>query len=130
MLLLLSLWLSFYGGFLLRNGADRLVVTVYPHSGPTVFALSMGLASALAALGSARSLGRCAKLMLPPVLGMLLFLLLFAVSSADARDLLPVTVYDLPGITRAALRVLDVLSLGLFLPVGSDRRRGQAAAPL
>ena len=30
LLLLLSLWLCFYGGFLLRSGADRLVVTVYP----------------------------------------------------------------------------------------------------
>ena len=117
LLLLLSLWLCFYGGFLLRSGADRLVVTVYPHSGPAVFAVSMGLACALAALGSARSLGRCAKLMLVPVLGMLLFLLLFAAKSVDTRDLLPVTVYDLPGITRAALPVLDVLSLGLFLPL-------------
>ena len=53
LLLLLSLWLCFYGGFLLRSGADRLVVTVYPHSGPTVFALSMGLACALAALMAA-----------------------------------------------------------------------------
>ena len=116
-LLLLSLWLCFYGGFLLRSGADRLVVTVYPHSGPRVFILSMGLVCGLAALGSARSLGRCAGLMLPPVLGILLFLLLFSVKSVDLRDLLPVTVYDLPGVTQAALPVLDVLSLGLFLPL-------------
>ena len=116
-LLLLALWFCFYAGFLLRSGADRLVVTIYPHSSAAVFAVSMGLLCGFAALGSARSLGRCAKLMLPLVLGILLFILLFAFKSIDRRDLLPVTLYDLPGVTQAALPVMDVLSLGLFLPL-------------
>ena len=45
-------WLLFYGGFVLRSGADRLVVTVYPQSAPAVFTLSMGFCCLIAALGS------------------------------------------------------------------------------
>ena len=117
LLIIFALWFCFYGGFLLRSSADRLVVTIYPHSGSAVFVVSMGLLCGFAALGSARSLGRCAKLMLPLVLGILLFILFFALKGIDRRDLLPVTLYDLPGVTQAALPVMDVLSLGLFLPL-------------
>ena len=61
----LSGWLLFYGGFVLRSGADRLVVTVYPQSAPAVFTLSMGLCCLIAALGSARSLARTAAMLWP-----------------------------------------------------------------
>ena len=113
----LALWLLFYGGFVLRCMADRLVVTVYPRSAPWLFTLSMGLCCLIAALGSARSLARTAKLLIPPVFGILLLLLFVSLKGLDRHNLLPVTVYDLPGLTRGALPVLDVLGLGLFLPL-------------
>lgn len=117
LLLLLALWLLFYAGFVLRCMADRLVVTVYPQSAPALFTLSMGAVCLVAALGSARGLARTAKLLLPPVLGILLLLLLVSLKGLDRHNLLPVTVFDVPGLTRAALPVLDVLGLGLFLPL-------------
>ncbi len=112
-----ALWLLFYGGFVLRCMADRLVVTVYPRSAPWLFTLSMGLCCLIAALGSARGLARTAKLLIPPVLGVLLLLLLVSLKSVRRDNLLPVTVFDAPGVARAALPVLDVLGLGLFLPL-------------
>ena len=57
-------WLLFYAGFVLRSGADRLVLTVYPQSAPAVFTLSMGFCCLAAALGSARSLARTGALLL------------------------------------------------------------------
>ena len=110
-------WLLFYGGFILRSGADRLVVTVFPQSAPAVFTLSMGLCCLLAALGSARSLARTAALLWPLVTGILLLLLLVSLKGVDRGNLLPVTLLDLPAMTRAAVPLLDVLGLGLFLPL-------------
>lgn len=117
LLLLYALWLLFYGGFALRVMADRLVVTVYPRSAPWLFTLSMGLCCLFAALGSARGLARTAKLLLPPVFGILFLLLLVSLKGLERANLLPVTLYDLPGLTRACVPVLDVLGLGLFLPL-------------
>ena len=117
LLLTFALWLLFYGGFVLRYMADRLVVAAYPRSAPGLFTLSMGLCCLIGALGSARGLARTAKLLLPPVLGILLLLLLVSLKGLDRENLLPVTVYDLPGLTRASVPVLDVLGLGLFLPL-------------
>ena len=115
-LLFFALWFLFYGGFLLRVGADRLVVTVYPHAPPRPFVLSMGLLCLLAALGSLRSIARAGKLLRPILYGFLLMLLFAAFKGVEKENLLPVTLYDLPAVTRASLPVLDVLGLGLFLP--------------
>lgn len=114
---LLCLWLLFYAGFVLRCAANRLVVTIYPQSGSAVFVLSLGLICLLAAAGSVLRLARAAKLLLPPVLGILLLLLIVSLPGINRANLFPVTVFDLPELTRAALPVLDVLGLGLFLPL-------------
>ena len=110
-------WLLFYGGFVLRSGADRLVVTVYPQAAPAVFTLSMGLCCLVAALGSARSLARTAALLWPIVSGILLLLLLVSLKGVERGNLFPVTLLDLPALLRASVPVLDVLGLGLFLPL-------------
>ena len=115
-LALYALWLSFYGGFILRSGATRLVVGIYPQASAQPFIWSMGLLCLLAALGSARTLGRFAKVLLPLVGGILLLTLLLAFRGVERGNLLPVTIRDLPGLLRAAVPVLDVLGLGLFLP--------------
>lgn len=41
-LAVLSLWFLIYGGFVLRSGADRFIVTIYPSSGPAAFSVTMG----------------------------------------------------------------------------------------
>ena len=110
-------WFLFYGGFVLRSASDRLVVAVYPQSAPAVFTVSMGLCCLIAALGSARSLARTAALLWPPVTGILLVLLLISLKGVDRGNLLPVTLLDLPALSLASLPVLDVLGLGLFLPL-------------
>ena len=61
---LLGLWLTFYGGFLLRSGGERLLSTVY-HSGKLPFFLiaMMGL-STVFAMGRLRWAGRSASVSL------------------------------------------------------------------
>ena len=114
MLALFAAWFLLYGGFILRSGADRLITTIYPHSGPALFILVMGLICLIAALGPARSLARVAKLVLPIVLSVLAFTLFFGQVSVDWANLLPVTYHDAGPLALGALTVMDVISVVLY----------------
>ena len=113
-LLLLSAWLLLYGGFVLRSGADRYVVTIFPHSSSAVFVVTLGLLALLGALGSMRTLVRAARMVLPLMLLVLLTVLFFGLLSVDRGNLLPLTVYDTAPALKGMLPVLDVLVFGLY----------------
>lgn len=113
---LFSLWLILYCGFVLRAGADRFVVGIFPQARPAVFSVSLGLACGIAALGSFRSLVRMARMLLPLLLGTLLLLLLISLRSLDKINLLPLTAEDGLPILAGTLPVLNALALGLYLP--------------
>lgn len=113
-LLLFCVWLLLYGGFVLRSSADRYVVTIFPHSGSSVFSVTLGLLALLGALGRARTLVRAARMLLPMLLLVLLSVLVFGLLNVDKANLLPLTVYDGPGLLRGALPVLNVLVFALY----------------
>ena len=52
--LLLVLWIVFYGAFLLRSGAERLISTVYPSAGPAFFIPPILAVCTMAAAGKLR----------------------------------------------------------------------------
>ena len=112
-LLALSLWMLLYAGFILRSGAERMVTMIYPDSSPVVFSVLTGLISIIAALGSSRSLVRFAKLVQPVVLGTLGLFLLFALTSIDYKNLLPVTTGDALPVLAASLPVIDAVGVVL-----------------
>lgn len=114
-LLLFSLWLLLYAGFVLRSGADRMITTIYPLSPPAFFTVIMGLASLTAALGPVRSIARVAKLVLPAVAGVILLVLGFGLFNIDRANLLPVTVYDVPPMLLGTLPVVDVTAMVVYL---------------
>ena len=111
----IPVWLLLYAGFVLRSGADRLITTTYPLSSPPFFIISMGIVCLIAALGSARSILRAAKLVLPVVLGVLLLTLFFALFHIGKENLLPVTYHDTVPLLLGALPVVDVFSVVLYL---------------
>lgn len=115
-LLLLGLWLLLYCGFHLRAGAERYLLTVFPHSGSAPFVLTLALLALWAVLGPLRSIGRLSRMLAPPLFALLLFLLLSALPKVDAARLLPLTVYDLPQVLRGALPAGEILALGLLCP--------------
>lgn len=115
MLLLFSAWLLLYGGFVLRSGADRLITTVFPYSSPWVFALSMGLVCLFAALGPARSLFRSSKLVQPVVLGVLFFVLIFALFTVEKNALLPLVPGDTGPVFLGSLAAVDILSMVVYV---------------
>lgn len=78
-----------------------------------MFSVLTGLISIIAALGSSRSLVRFAKLVQPVVLGTLGLFLLFALTSIDYKNLLPVTTGDALPVLAASLPVIDAVGVVL-----------------
>ena len=115
LLALCGLWLSFYAGFSLRAGAERLITTVYPTGRRAVFVLTLGLPAACAAAGPARTLARMGKLVLPMLVGVIVLTLLFAVPELRTENLLPLTMHDAPTLLRGAVPTLGVALLALTL---------------
>ncbi len=113
-LVLSAAWLVLYSGFILRSGADRLIVTVYPDSSPGIFTLGLGLVCLAAALGNPRSIVRSAMLISPVLLGALLLIFAFSVSDLDSSNLLPITVDDALPVTLGSLAAVDVLVFGAY----------------
>ena len=125
MLLGFSAWLLLYGGFVLRSGAERFLVTVYPRATAPFFVVSMGLLGLLAALGPLQSLLRAARMAAPVLLAVLLLILLAALGSLDRTELLPLTESDAGALLRGAFPTLDLVAFGLaafcfFRPGGEE----------
>ena len=78
-----------------------------------MFSVLTGLISIIAALGSSRSLVRFAKLVQPVVLGTLGLFMLFALTSIDYKNLLPVTTGDALPVLAASLPVIDAVGVVL-----------------
>lgn len=114
-LLGLSLWFLLYGGFMLRSGAVRIITTIYPNSSPGFFIITMGLLGLYAALGAERTLVRSAKIIKPAVIGVLILVLSFALVSIQKDNLLPLTVFDLPGCFKGSLAALGVAAVSVYM---------------
>lgn len=112
---LCALWFLFYAAFTLRDSAQRLIVTVYPHADRRVFILPLAAAAALAATGGALRLMRTAKLILPPLLGLIALTLLFALPGLSRDELLPLGLWEAPRLLCGTLPTLDTAALVLTL---------------
>lgn len=113
-LFLFGLWFCLYGAFTLRAGSERIISTMYPDSGAALFTATMGALCLLSALDAPRTLVRAANIFLSAVLGVLFIVLLFALFSVRRENLLPVTVFDFPGILSGAASALDVAAMPLY----------------
>lgn len=112
---LCGLWLLFYAAFTLRDAAQRLIVTVYPHADRRLFALPLGLAAAIAGARDARRLVRTAKLVLPLLVGVIVLTLCFALPEMRVSNLFPITSRDALPLLFGMLPTLDVAALVLTL---------------
>lgn len=125
-LVLMSIWMLIYSGFVLRAGVDRLIITTYPNTSPTSFTLVMGFLALAAALGPPRSLVRTARMVRPVVLGVLLLLFVFACFSIEPQNLIPITKADIiPSLMGSAVSI-DIIScsaVAMCLIMGSVRKQ-------
>ena len=115
MLFLTALWFLVYCGFILRSGAERMITTVYNDASPGIFVLTMSALGLLAALSSERTILRSAKLILPPVLGVLLFVLAAAIPEIEKENLLPLNSFEVLYSFKGAVVTVDVTVLPMVL---------------
>ena len=108
-LAVLALWLCVYAGFVLRSGADRFLVTVYPNTPAAFFILTMAGAALWAAYAPLHQAARTVKLLFPAVGLILALVLLSSLGRLRAENLLPLSLDDAPGVLAGSLAALDVL---------------------
>ena len=113
---LLCAWLLAYTGFVLRSGADRLIVAVYPNAPVAFFVLTLAAAALAAAFAPYRDAVRTAKLVLPAVGGVLALVLLSSLGKLRAENLLPLRPESAKGLLAGVLPGLDVLVWAIWAP--------------
>jgi spore germination protein KB len=108
--LLLALWLVFYGGFLLRSGAERLISTVYPSASPGFFLPWLLGICALAAMGKLRYTFRCGTVILLLFSATLILIYVLALPSVKLSYLWPPRLREPGKLALSALPAMDTLS--------------------
>ncbi len=106
--ILCALWLTFYGGFLARSAAERLLSTVYPNGTTPVFIVTMLAVSILAAAGLTKTLSRTAEVLMPILLAVILVVLISAAPEVSGENLLPVTYRNWKDILYGAIPIFNV----------------------
>ena len=130
-LLVLALWLLFYAGFVLRSGADRFIVAVYPEAPAAFFVLTMAAAALAASFAPYRDAARTAKLVLPAVAGVLALVLFSSLGKLRAENLLPLRLGSVSGLLAGVLPGLDVLLWAICAPAFAlgEVKKGGGAFP-
>ncbi len=109
--LIYMLWLLFYGGVVLRAGAERFVATVFPASQLWVFEAVMLALVITAGLSSLRVLARVTELILPLLLTILVLVFTSILPQVRSDNLLPLSRLDAVPVLRAAFPALNTVSL-------------------
>lgn len=109
-----SVWLTFYAGFILRSGAERFVITVYPDSRPWFFVAAMLILSLVAAFGTFRSLARAAELIRPLLIAALVTVFFFAFPDINKNNLPRPIPADAPSIAASALPVMQIVGITAY----------------
>ncbi len=110
-LVLFAGWFLFYGGFILRSGAERLVSTIYPSSGQDLFLLvTVGLCLAVS-LGTMRAAARMAVIMQAVLVGALILALGLSLPNMDAAFLGPIGREDALAAVPGALPFASVCAV-------------------
>lgn len=109
-LCVLGAWLLVYAGFVLRSGADRFIVTVYPNTPAAFFILTMAAAALAAAFAPLRDAARCARMFLPVVTLVLALVLGAALFGVRKENLLPLEPRGPGGLLVGTLGALDLLA--------------------
>lgn len=109
-----AVWLLFYGGFVLRAGADRFAAAVFPKSPVWLFMGVMTVILIPAVLGRLKTLSRCAEVLTPLLLALFLLVFAFAVPQMDADELLPLRYSDIPGIAAGVVPAAETLLIAVY----------------
>jgi len=112
---ILGAWVIFYGGFLIRSGAERYISTVYKDEKLWVFIFTIALVALVGALGSVRSISRMAQICAAIVGSTMVILLMLGLPDMERYYLLPVNALDAGRIGASMLPVFNVATSWVLL---------------
>ncbi len=118
---IVSLWLCFYGGFILRSAAYRFTSTVYPSAGAWIFVIFSAAVCLPIAMGKLSSIARMAVLFRPLLLGALALVFTFALADGDFRGVFTFKESDSIPLLKSGFTVVNTLSVVCFLGFGENR---------
>lgn len=107
-LALYAAWFLFYGGFILRSGAERLVSTIYPSSGQGLFVAVTIALCLVVTLGELRAAARTSVILRAVLIGALAVVTVFSVSNMDASRLAPFVWQDAAASVAGSLPLVSV----------------------
>lgn len=108
--LLYGVWITVYGGFLLRSGGERLLSTIYPTAHLPLFLVAMLVPVVIAAMGPLRYAVRSAVVLMLLFAIALIAVNLLAIPNVKVQYLLPVNILRPGQLLFSALPVVNVLS--------------------
>ena len=120
-ILLISLWLCFYGGFVLRSAAYRFTSTVYPSAPAWIFIVLSAAVCLPIALGKFSSIARMAVLFRPLLLAALAVVFIFALADGDFRGVFTFKKSDTIPVLKSTFAVVNTLSLVCYLGFAENR---------
>ena len=119
--LLISLWLTFYSGFILRSAAYRFTSTVYPSAQAWLFVVVTALVCLPMVIGNFSAIARSATLFLPLLLAALAAVFAFALSDCDFRGIFSLRESDTVPVLQSGFTVLNTLSVVCYLGFAESR---------
>ena len=120
-LVVIGLWLIFFGGTVVRFGVDRLRTTIYPDIKPTGFSILMFLALLPVAMGELRSLARLSSVFRPIIILMLSLIFIFVLPDIRPENLLPISRLDAVPLLKSVPHNVNIATSGLFFAFLMDR---------
>ncbi len=112
---LIAAWMIFYGGFLVRSGAERYISTVYKNGQLWVFIITIVGVSLVAALGRVCSLSRMAQICAAILGAALLFIFFLSTQDMKKHYLLPLNIMDSGRIGLSVLPALNAATSWVFI---------------
>ena len=111
----ISLWLTFYCGFIFRSSAYRFTSTVYPSAGGWLFIVLSAVCCLPIAMGRFSAIARLAMLLRPLLLAVLVGVFLLSVGAWDLRGVFRVEEAELLPALQSGFTLLNTLSVAVYL---------------
>ena len=129
--LLFGTWISVYGGFVVRSGAERLLSTAYPAGSAAVLTAALLALPLISATGSVRSAVRCSVMLSGLFVTVLTLIFVTALPGIKTQYVWPVDPTRAGRMALSALPAVNVISPWVYTGfLGGHVRRDENAARL
>jgi len=118
---IISIWLIFYCGFILRSAAYRFASTAYPSAAPWLFIIVSALVCLPLAAGSFSAVARMSVLIRPLLLTVLGAIFIFSLSDCSFTGLFALREADTLPVIKSSFAVMNTLSVVCYLGFGENR---------